>query len=145
MCELLTQCERKARKRHKCDYCGAYIEPGEVYNYATLKYDGIYDWKSHKECSYIVSELWNYMDPDGGVTDEDFQNACGEFCDTFICPDCESCKDGEHDGCYYCLHKIYECLQKNELVRTTDDHGWTQSFKLREKKTTVINKEADHE
>ena len=87
MIEILKSYERTARKRHVCDYCDAYIEPGEKYDYATLvDCDGhLYEWKSHKECSFIASEIWDFADPDEGMTGDDFRDTCREICITFVC------------------------------------------------------------
>lgn len=137
MVETLKECERTARKRHICSFCGGYIEPGEKYDYETLKYDGyVYDWKSHQECSFIASEIWSYVDPDDGMTEDDFRDAVQDLCITFVCPDCE--KWGKEMGeCIddngYCLNKLYEALQKNELYRTRDRHNWP-CWKLRPRK-----------
>ena len=87
MPDILQEKERKARKPHVCDYCGKTIEKGEAYEWAKLKYDGtIYEWKNHKKCGFIASELWSYIDPDNGMTEEDFQEGCREFCHAFVCP-----------------------------------------------------------
>lgn len=46
MPEIISECERKARKLHTCNYCGEIIQPGETYDYAVLRYAGdMYDWK----------------------------------------------------------------------------------------------------
>ena len=136
MVETLKECERKARKRHVCSYCGAYIEPGEKYDYATLAYDGdIYDWKSHKECSFVSGEIWHYVDPDDGMTEDDFRYAVQELCVCFVCPECEKWdKEADEcaDGCSYCIHKLYETLQKNELYLAREENHWPYwSLRLR--------------
>lgn len=135
MIETLKSCERTARKRHVCNFCGAYIEPGEKYALKTIVYDGIYDWKSHKECHFIASEIWDYVDPDEGMTEDDFRGAVQELCSTFVCPDCERWdKEAEEcsDDAVYCVHRLYEALQKNELYRTRGKYSWL--WKLRERK-----------
>lgn len=132
----------RARKRHVCDYCGAYIEPGEEYNRAKLAYEGtVYEWKAHKECIFIASELWDYIDPDeNGLTADEFSDACQEFCKTFICPDCEKYDpdsgDCEDDG-VYCISKIAECLQENELTRKRSGYAYEFRLVKRDKKVEV--------
>lgn len=137
MIETLKSCERTAKKRHVCNLCGAYIEPGEKYDFRTHIFGGdIYDWKSHKECSFIASEIWDYADPDEGMNDDDFLCSVQELCTTFVCPDCESWdKEAEEcsEDCVYCVHKLHETLQKKELYRTRDKHNWLR-WKLRERK-----------
>lgn len=88
MPELIAQETRKARKPHRCDYCGEMIEKGEVYEYATLKFDGIYHWSNHVRCGKIAQKIWDYADPDEGMTADDYTETCQEVCQTFICPDC---------------------------------------------------------
>ena len=99
MPEILAERERKAAKCHTCSYCGEVIQKGEVYDWAKLEFDGrLYEWKSHKRCSLIASELWSYIDPDNGMTAEDFDEGCTAFCRAFICPGCPSA-DKEAEDC----------------------------------------------
>jgi hypothetical protein len=133
MPEVIREEQRKARKPHTCSYCGEVIQPGETYDYAVLRDGGdMYDWKSHKTCSFIASTLWNYIDPDEGMTEEDFQQGCTDFCRAFICPNCPDA-DREAEDCKldrtYCVDKIYEFLQTHDFRRVTDNHGWTYTFK----------------
>lgn len=138
MPEILQRKGRTARKPHTCSYCGGVIEKGETYDWAKLAHEGeIYEWKNHKKCGFIASELWSYIDPDDGMTDEDFRDGCLEFCQTFICPDCkqydkefEDCSKGE----LYCIDKIYDFLQTNELYK--DYHkGCFEYWKCRKRKS----------
>lgn len=130
MPDILIECERVARKDHTCDYCGKPIHKGEKYNYAKLKYDDLYDWKCHIECHYISGQLWNYIDPDEGMTEEDFREGCHEFCDAFICPSCEHYIDDEcNEDNEYCLDEIYKHLLTHDFKRVKDDNGWVYTFK----------------
>lgn len=125
MPQTLDKKDRLARKPHICSYCGGVIAKGETYEWAKLAYEGeLYEWKNHKECGAIATTLRNYIDPDEGMTEEDFREGCAAFCGEFICPDC---KDKEED-CYYCLDKIYDFLQKNDLKRITPQGDWTQKW-----------------
>ena len=141
MSEVLMRRERTARKTHSCDYCGSPIIRGEVYSYAVLKHETLYEWKSHLKCEVIASALWNYIDPDEGMSDEDFQEGCCDFCSAFICPDCGSHSEGGcEDDLEYCIDKIYDILQSNELVRVKNEKcGWTYTFKLAPKEMEVAN------
>ncbi len=47
MPEMYSAVERKARKRHSCVECSAWIEPGETYLLCSGKWDG--DFMSHKQ------------------------------------------------------------------------------------------------
>lgn len=123
MPDILASKERAAKKKHICSYCGGVIKAGEAYEWSKLVYDGmLYEWKAHKECSFISSEIWQYADPDEGMTSEDFMDAASDICRTFVCPDCcETSK--EEESCYVCLHKLYEFFQNYELKRSRDKYG----------------------
>lgn len=127
MIERLRTAKRKARKPHVCDYCRNTIKPGETYIVDTLKFDDIYSWKTHTKCEEIASEIWNYADPDEyGMDSDTFLETCGDFCRTFVCPDCESW-DKEETDCKqeqpYCIDKIHAFFQENELYCTRDKYG----------------------
>lgn len=69
--EVLLNEERRASKEHICSFCGGKIEKGEVYQYAKIRGDELYAWKSHKKCEKLVTAL--HMDDDGdGISDNDF-------------------------------------------------------------------------
>lgn len=65
--------EVKAQKQYQCDYCRGVIERGTIYIKSTHKYDEIYDWRSHPNCSEIASKLKMFDNHDEGVTGEDFR------------------------------------------------------------------------
>lgn len=94
---------------------------GEVYDWAKLAFDGrLYEWKSHKKCSYIADELWSYIDPDDGMTEEDFNEGCADFSRVFICPDCQpfECETGDcREDKNFCTEKIYSLLQTHDFLR----------------------------
>ena len=122
MIEILDQKDRTARKRHHCDFCGEYIEKGEIYEWTKNIYCGeIYEWKSHKKCRYLCSELWDYADPDDyGMGKDLFMESLHDFCRCFVCLDCDKwsreyreCDEGES----YCVDKAYDFLQTHELYR----------------------------
>lgn len=133
MVETIYQQDRKARKPHTCDYCGDVIETGEVYNHATLKCDGeVYTWKAHSKCISIASDLWDFIDPLEGMTEDDFQYGCKDFCRTFICPDCthwdiDDCDKDES----FCVNEIYDFLQTHDFVHT--GHGVYKCFPREDK------------
>lgn len=144
MPELISSKDRKARKPHSCSYCNGIIEKGEIYNHSFLKCAGeIYDWDSHKECQFIAKELWEYIDPWDGMTEDDFQEGCQEFCHTFVCPDCPD-YDKECHECLqdyqYCPDKIHEILQKYDLVRSKvkGEYSWVRIFKLQERAKPLV-------
>lgn len=139
MPEIINQQDRKARKAHTCSYCNYTIEKGEPYDWTQLKYEGkMYEWKAHKDCSVVASELWEFIDPDDGMTDDDFSTGCTDFCNAFICPNCEKYNTTDYDGeCdngeTYCLDKIVGVLKKYSLERVDGKYGWKETFKLFER------------
>ncbi len=65
--------DTKARKEHKCNFCGYPILTKMIYNRATYVYSGeIYSWKTHKKCGDIASKLNMYDDCSEGLTGDDF-------------------------------------------------------------------------
>ena len=132
MIEVIREEQRKARKPHTCSYCGEVIQPGETYDYTVLCYDDMYEWKSHIKCSFIAQQLWEYIDPDEGMTAENFDEGCTDFCRAFICPHCPAA-DLEAEDCKldrtYCIDKIYDFLQTHDFRRVKDEHDWGQTFK----------------
>lgn len=121
MVETLDRRNRKARKQHRCDYCCGVIEKGEEYEWSKNIYDGtIYEWKNHIKCGFLVSQLWDYADPDEGMDEDLFAESLHDFCRAFVCPDCEKWSR-EYEECdedeRYCIDRAYDFLQTHELYR----------------------------
>lgn len=126
----------KARKEHRCDFCGHKISKGEKYDYSVNKGDGgdLYQWHSHVHCAELCSAMWNYVDPDNGMTYDDFNNGVQELMTTFYCPfrcdkfdketcDCDSFYEDESDNC---IRKFAEFMRTRtlNLVREKDGMYW---------------------
>lgn len=140
MPEILQTKDRKARRTHTCSYCGEPIEKGEVYEWAKLKYeDMIYEWKNHTKCGFIANELWEFADPDDGMSEDDFREACERFCRKFICPECPHADKETYDELEcekdesFCTDKIYDFLQTYELYKDRKE-GWYDIWKIRERR-----------
>jgi hypothetical protein len=118
MPDVISSCTHKARKEHQCQLCNRKINAGEEYDRQVNKFDGtVYTFKSHKQCSEISSHLWNYIDPDEGMTDEDFIEGVGSYCYNFVCPECTDKEEGEYGDCKKdtiedCLSRIHDRLIK---------------------------------
>ena len=132
MTELFSRIIRTARKEHICNYCGKKILLGEKYEVSVYKYDGeIYQWKSHEQCAFIAQAIWDYVDPDDGMSDYDFIEGCSDICIEFICPNCSKMDTGECDK-RYCPDKLYKLLQEKELYIDKQD-GVISYWKLRDR------------
>ena len=134
MPDILEEKNRIARKEHKCSYCNETIEKGTKYEFAKLIYEGrLYEWKNHIGCGMIASKLWNFIDPDDGMTEDDFHEGCREFCNIFICPGCDK-YNKESDECIedktYCIDKITEILKTHDFKRVKKDGDWMVKWVL---------------
>lgn len=80
---ILESKERVAKKEHKCNFCGGKIDIGEKYDYQKCRDDdGLYEWKSHLHCLYLVSHfgMMNYADGNG-LTEDYFRDQIREIWD----------------------------------------------------------------
>ena len=124
---------RIARKDHACSYCNGIIKKGEKYDWSKHIYDGeLYEWKAHLDCTMVASEIWDLVDPYDGMTEEDFKEGCREFCDVFICPDCEKYENDCEVS--FCLSKIVEKLKTHKLERKRDSFTYLYKCVPREEK-----------
>lgn len=66
---------RKARKNHKCSYCGSNIFKGEIYeNQVNTDGGTLWEWKSCQHCQDIVDQMFKAGWDDGeGLNDEHFR------------------------------------------------------------------------
>ena len=134
--DIIEQRTRKARKQHSCDYCGSIIEKGEEYSCQKNIFDGtFYEWRTHLACSRVASAIWDYCDPDDGMSDQDFQDGCQEVCQRFICPDCldwnKEYAECEKDGSY-CIDRMDEFFKMHELYKA-GRKAYYEIWKCREK------------
>lgn len=114
----------KARKEHRCDFCGYKISKGETYDYSLNKGDGdLYHWRSHVHCAELCSAIWDYVDPDDGMTCDEFFVGVQELMTTFYCPfhcdkfdkeicNCDIIYDDEGDNC---IRKFAEFMRTRKL------------------------------
>lgn len=120
----IKSCYRTARKKHVCNLCNGYIDPGDRYRYEFNK-DGsdVWSYRAHIECAFVAEELWEYIYPWDGMDDSDFQDGVREFCQRMICPTCKNYAAGEcmNDECY-CLHHCVNVLKKYDFTRVKVDN-----------------------
>lgn len=99
--------ERKARKEHRCSFCAGVIAKGEVYQYAKIRGDELYAWKSHKKCEKILAHL--HLDDGGdGITQLD-------FCDGVSDALCDLKLHEKVDALLFVLETARERSLKNEV------------------------------
>jgi hypothetical protein len=116
---------RKARRQHRCNWCGGTIERGEVYEHEKHIHDGkISEWKSHRACSHVASAIWEFVDPyDDEMSSGGFKEGCSEVCQTFICPGCPN-HNGDSGGCKegksFCIDRMDDFFKTHELYRIKD-------------------------
>ena len=127
-----------ARKQHKCDWCGKTISKGEEYERQKYKYDGeFYEWHAHLACCRVVSAIWDYADPDEGMSSDEFDSTCADVCGEFICPDCPKWNKeyGEcEDDLSYCIDRMDEFFKTHELYRA-ERKSYFECWKCRERRT----------
>ena len=134
--EVIEVRDRKARKSYRCDYCGEVIEKGEEYSYQKNIFDGtFYEWRTHLACSRVASAIWDYCDPDDGMSEQDFYDGCREVCRRFVCPDCEIWNE-EFENCEmdkaYCVDKMDEFFNGHELYKAGRE-AYYEIWKCKEK------------
>ena len=144
MYENLVIKDRIARKKHTCDLCGKIIDKGEKYEYQKFIYDGaFYEWRSHLACSRVSSAIWDYADPDEGMSSDEFDSTCADVCGVFICPDCPEWNK-EYGDCEkdlsYCIDRMDEFFKTHELY-SCQRKGCVTYWKCREKQAERRNAE----
>lgn len=121
--ETIARRYRVAKKEHHCDFCRGRIAKGEKYSYSFIR-DGGDNWshKAHLECEFVANELWSWINPWDGMTEDDFMDGCNTFCRKFICPHCASWDD-EYEECRndesYCIDKIAAKLKEYDFCIVT--------------------------
>lgn len=79
MSTTLSYTNQKARKDHKCNFCGGVIPKGQEYQRQGIVHEGsLYTWKAHFRCLDICSELRMHDNCDEGVTEDDFYEIINE-------------------------------------------------------------------
>ncbi len=137
MQQILERKDVVARKPHRCDWCNCAIEKGELYDWSKHVFDGdFYEWHSHLSCSRVASAIWDYVDPDEGMTEDEFWEGCRDISQSFVCPSCREW-DKETQECNkdesFCIDKLDEFFKTHELYIDRRE-GWCRVWKSREKK-----------
>lgn len=78
--EILKQQVQKAKKVHKCDYCGMAIPSGELYEYSAIKNGSdFYIWKNHIDCQRLALKLNMFEGSQDGVCSDMFWEYIHEY------------------------------------------------------------------
>lgn len=73
MSVTLSFTNQKARKDHKCNFCGGIIPKDTEYQRQGIVHDGsLFTWKAHFRCLDIEGKLRMWDNCDEGVTEDDF-------------------------------------------------------------------------
>lgn len=63
----------KARKNHRCDWCGKTIVQGEQYTDSVYVCDSIYNWRGCDRCAPYVDPMMRWIDDNyGRLSDEGY-------------------------------------------------------------------------
>ena len=118
---------RKARKEYYCDLCGGKILKDECYERQINQFDGrMYTWRTHLHCQNLCSKIWNYVDPDEGMTGDEFCDAVQDLMSTFYCPfhcdeydrDTQDCDRGFDTD--VCVKRFAQFMETRELLPVRD-------------------------
>lgn len=136
--EAVKAARRKTRKDHVCDLCNFTIKKGETYEY-TFMVDGGDNWefKCHLDCHLIMVELYDWFDPDEGLTDTHFDEHLPIYCDEYVCPHCPHhyldeyedsvCREDKNAGTE-CVDRISERLRHYKLKPVKSEKGWQKKW-----------------
>ncbi len=108
----------KAKKEHRCNWCGEKIQVGETYHRSTYAYNGlVYDFLCHKECLAIADELFaREYDDDEGLTENVFRDGVSDLAFEGNCSGCpfkghdKECD--EHLNYKHCLQYVKNYFNK---------------------------------
>lgn len=81
MIRLISSKNIKAKKEHRCYFCGKFIEKGEQYHKSIYGYEGVIFDITYCECCFIVSlalDMYDYLD-DEELTEAVFQEFVKDY------------------------------------------------------------------
>ena len=117
----------KARRIHVCDYCSCEIPKGERYEVQTNECNGkLYTWRAHLHCKELCGKIWDYVEPDEGMSGDDFYDAVRDLAHTFYCPfhcdeydrDTQDCERGFEDN--VCIKRFAKFMENREMQLIQD-------------------------
>lgn len=112
MMDFYNQKHVRARKSHKCEFCGKEIVTGETYSYESGKFDG--DFFVRKLCETCFTMLADFIDYTG---EDEFQ---WDWIQEWLHD--EYCKDDCKDKCEYSFSKVQCCpIVREKFKRLLED------------------------
>ena len=77
--DIISSTKPKARKEHKCGWCGLTIGKGEKHESSVLKSEGeIYSWRNHFRCAEIAHKLDMFNWCDEGLSLDAFHESISD-------------------------------------------------------------------
>jgi hypothetical protein len=107
-CQVWTETQRKARKKHKCDCCGRVIKPGETYTRNFNKFDGVVSYS--KGCAECIADRLTFAKAHSGQLFP--PDSLKEMLEQCIYDDED---DGDDDGAYtdpLRWHKMLDAIRE---------------------------------
>lgn len=125
--ETLTDETRKARKQHRCNWCGNIIQKGEKYRHS-VNVDGgdMWSFKAHLKCDQIFDAFYKKDHPYWDECNaEYFEESAIEYLCLHVCPSCPLWTKTEdyHGECgspnrwHDCIDKLHESLLKRGEIK----------------------------
>ena len=131
--EVIERRNVRARKDHRCDLCGCVIAKGELHEWQKNKCNGeLYVFRVHLHCQELSGKIWDYVDPDEGMCDDEFYDALLALASIFYCP--FHCDEYEEDMCDcdrgfdadVCVRRFAKFMESRELRLLKDFDGVTR-------------------
>ena len=118
---IRTKAIKKARKEHKCSYCGRNIKIGDSYRRSLLKIDEPYTWNECKYCEVVAGEITSsgfFVSDGDGFSREDFSEAVQELHEAFCKPlDFFSLPRYTEDLYRLFIDKELQCVKESNKTR----------------------------
>lgn len=127
MLECLDDSIVKAQKEYICDYCSQKIAKGEKHHRAYMKFDNeMYTWRSHLKCAELAVIIRDVVNPDEGLTHDDFSEGVQILAEEFVCAACQHFDKEYPDDCGEwmskdCVNTVCDFFQHHKLYW---DGGW---------------------
>jgi len=129
--DTLSDETRKARKQHRCNWCGNIIQKGEKYRHSVYVDGGdMWSFKAHLKCDQIFDAFYKEDRPYWEeCTAEYFEEKVVEELQSYVCKDCPQfdkptpgvtydrghCRHPDH--WHTCIDMVYRSLVKRGKIK----------------------------